>query len=339
MNLPDDYDITLDDNDDDDNDDDDDDDDKDGDEYDDDDDDDDDADDDDEYDDDKNGDENDGGKIDPKLLYPYLDQYVKDCLKMNLSIKSIMQPVLPDHKEIKLPDVNIQYLCLIDDLCKLMESCDPGVFIDKCGSLMASYNLNITLFSDEVLKDFSEYDNASIMMRYLMCYCSWCDLSIVLKLLEICDYPDGIRLLQKFKHMVDFSKSFTEHPISFPNSLLIPSDASHFAVMVTIYEPEFFPISLKHVEVIKPLLTEKCEITFISCQLLGVAIDSQTFHWLIPKSLAPFIASKIQENYDYFQRNGIKRSFIYSFFADDILSSAVFSIDSNVEKVCKIYYV
>ena len=310
MNLPDDYDITLDGDDDDDDD---------G--------------------DDDDGDEYDGGEIDHKLLHPYLDQYVKDYLKMNLSIKNIMQPVLPDRKELKLPDVNIQYLCLIDDLCKLMESCDPGVFIDKCASLMTSYSLNITLFSDEVLKDFGEYHNASIMLRYLMCYCTWCDLSIVLKLLEICDYPYGIRLLQKFKHMIDFSKSFTEYPISFPNSLLIPSDSSHFAVMVTKYEPEFFPISLKHIEVIKSLLTENCEITNMSCQFLGVGINSQTFHWLIPKSLAPLIVSKVQENFDYLQRNGIKQSFIHSCFADDISSSDTVSIDSNVEKVCKIYYV
>ena len=296
MNLPDDYDITLDD--------------------------------------DKDGD--DSGEIDHKLLHHYLDQYVKDCLKMNLSIKSIMQTVLPDHKELKLPDVNIQYLCVIDDLCKQMESCDPGVFIDKCASLMASYSLNITLFSNEVLKDFGEYHNTSILLRYLMCYCIWCDLSIVLKLLEICDYPDGIRMLQKSKHMIDFNKSFTEYPISFPNSLLIPSDASHFAVMVTRYEPDFFPMSLKHIEVIKSLLTEKCEITFMSCQFLGVATNSQAFHWLIPKSLAPLMLSKVEENCNYLQRNGIKQSFIYSFFAGDISSSAALSTDSNVENVCKI---
>ena len=305
VNVPDDYDITLDDDNDND-------------------------------DDDKDGDENDGGEIDHKLLHPYLDQYVKDCLKMNLSIKNIMQPVLPDHKELKLPDVNIQYLCLIDNLCKLMESCDPEVFIDKCASLMASYSLNISLFSDEVLMDLSEYHNASIMLRYLMCYCTWCDLSIVLKLLEIFDYPNGIKLLQKFKRMIDFNKSITEYPISFPYSLMTPSDTSHFAVMVTIYEPDFFPISLKHIEVIKSLITEKCEITFMSCQFLGVAIGSQAFNWLIPKSLAPLIESKVQENYNYLQRNGIRQLFIYSFFTDDISSFAALCTDSNVEKVCKI---
>ena len=294
---------------------------------------------DDDDDNDKDADQNVGGEIDHKPFHPYLDQYVKNCLKMNLSIKSIMQPVLPDHKELKLPDVNIQYLCLIDDLCKLMESCDPGVFIDKCGSLMASYSLNISLFSDEVLKEFDEHHNASIMLRYLMCYCTWCDLSIVLKLLEICNYPNGIKLLQKFKCMIDFNKSITEYPISFPYSLMTPVDTSHFAVMVTRYEPDFFPIPLKYIEVIKSLITEKCEITFISCQFLGVATDSQAFHWLIPKSVVALIASKVKENCNYLQRNGIKKLFIYPLFANDILSCAAISIDSNVEKVCKIYRV
>ena len=61
-----------------------------------------------------------------------------------------------------------------------MESCDPGVFIDKCATLMASYIHDIPLFSDETLKDLGRYHNVSVMLRYLMCYFSWYDLSIKL---------------------------------------------------------------------------------------------------------------------------------------------------------------
>ena len=106
-------------------------------------------------------------------FHPCVEHYVKSCLKMNISVKGKMWHVLIDHKELKetkLANVNIQYLYLIDELCKLMESCDPRVFTDKCTSLMASDIHSIPLFSDKALKDFSEYHNVSIMLRYLMCY-------------------------------------------------------------------------------------------------------------------------------------------------------------------------
>ena len=148
-------------------------------------------------------DDEDGDDHIDHLLHPCLDHYVKSCLKMNISVKGKMQYLLTDYKEpeqTKLSDMNIKYLNLIDELCKLMESCDPGVFTDKCAGLMARDIHNIPLFSDKVLKDFGEYHNVSIMLRYLMCYFTWRDLSVVQQLLETCGYPDGVRLLNNFKH-------------------------------------------------------------------------------------------------------------------------------------------
>ena len=123
-----------------------------------------------------------------------------------------------------------------------------------------------------------------------MCYFSWCDLSIVLKLLEIC----GVKLLQEFKYQIYFTKPITEYPISCQDSLMIPS--SPYTVMVTHYELKYSSLSLKHVEIVKSLITEKCEITFISCQFLATAFDSKLFYWLIPKSAMSLIVNKVQEN-------------------------------------------
>ena len=281
-------------------------------------------------------DDDDDGQIYYSSFYSSLNQYVKGCLKMNLSVK--IKPTLPDYKELKEAeslDVNIHYLYIIDNLCKLLESCDPGMFIDKCSSLMANYNHNITLYSDEVLKEFGEYHNVPIMLRYLMCYCTWCDLSVILKLLEICDYPNGMRLLQNFKHVIDFTKPITEFPISNPDSLMIPSESSPYTVMVTKYELVNSPLSLKHIEVIKSLITEKCEITFISCQFLATTNDSQVFHWLIPKSVAPLIVDKVQEHSSYLHKSGIKELCIYPYITGDnrnFLFTAL-PTDSNIENV------
>ena len=273
-------------------------------------------------------------------FHPCVDHYVKSCLKMNLSVKGKMHHLLTDHKELKetkLPDVNIQYLYLIDELCKLMESCDPRVFTDKCASLMASDIHNIPLFSDKVLNYFGQYHNVSIMLRYLMCYFTWCDFSAIQKLLEICGYSDGVGLLENYKLQIEYARPFTEYPIPSPHSLIIPSDASQYTVMATRYELKHTPLSLRHIEIIKSPITECCEITPIGCQFLAIkAVDYQIFHWLIPKSVTPLIVRKAQENCSYLHKHGIKDIYIFpsfeSFFTYDKKFS-LFSADPVVDKV------
>ena len=284
-------------------------------------------------------DEDDDDHID-NSFHPCLDHYIKNCLKMNFSVKDKMQHLLTDHeelKETKLQDINIQYLHFIDDLCKLMESCDPGVFIDKCASLMASDILNIPLFDDDVLKDFGEYHNVSIMLQYLMCYFTWCDLSVIQELLETCGYPDGVRLLKTFKHQIDYTGPFTEYPIPNPQSLMLPSDASPYTVMSTQYELEHYSLSFRHIEIVKSLITKSCEITPICCYFLAKAINYQFFHWLIPKSVAPLVIRKAQENCSYLRKQGLKNMSIFptseSFFTNDNKKFLLCYGDLDVDKV------
>ena len=71
---------------------------------------------------------------------------------------------------------------------------------------------------------------------------------MVLKLFEIYDHPDGVKLLQKFRHMIDFTKPITEYPVHNSDSFIIPSENSPHTVMVTKYEPVNCPLSLKHIE-------------------------------------------------------------------------------------------
>ena len=262
-----------------------------------------------------------------------LDQYVNSYLKMNLTLKSKIH--CSYSKESISPDISIQYLHLINGLCKLMESCDSMVFIDKCASLMASDSHNIALFSDKLLKDFRECDNVSVTLRYLMCYFTWYDLSVVQKLLEICNYPDCTKLLEEFKYQIDYTKSITEYPIFNSNSLMIPSDTSFYTLMATQYEPEHSPLSFTHVKEVKSLITKTCEITSISCQFLTKANDLQVFYWLIPKTIVPLMVSKVQHNCDHLQKSGIKELSIYPtsvFFTGGSKSLSLFTLlytDSN----------
>ena len=255
---------------------------------------------------------------------------------MNLSVKGKMQNFLTDQEEIKqtkVPDVNIKYLNLVDELCKLMDSCDPKVFTDKCAGLMASEIHNIPLFSDKVLKNLGEYHNVSIMLRYLMCYFTWYDLSVIQQLLETCGYSDGVKLLKKF-HLI--FRSFTEHVIPTPHPLMIPSDASPYTIMATQYELEHSPLSLRDIEAAKSLITEIGEMTPLCCQFLAINVDHQIFYWLIPKNVTPVIVRKVQENCIYLHNNGVKDMFIFpnsgSFFTDNKKFS-VFSANAHVDEV------
>ena len=279
-------------------------------------------------------DDDDGDDHIDHSFHPCVDHYVKSCLKMNISVKGKMQHLLTDHKELKetkLPDRNIQYLYLIDELCKLMESCDPRVFTDKCASLMASDIHNIPLFSGKVLKDFDQYHNVSIMLRYLMCYFTCCDLSVIQELLDTCGYPDGVRLLKNIKYQI-----IRPFPSPKPHSLMIPSDASQYTLMATLYELKHTPLTLNHVEVVKSLITENCEINPICCQFLSNTVNDQIFHWLIPKSVVTLVVRKAQENYSNLQEHGIKAMSISStseslFTYDKKVS--LFSADPAVDKV------
>ena len=98
---------------------------------------------------------------------------------------------------------------------------------------------------------------------------------------------------------------------------MIPSESSPYTVMATHYELEHSSLSLKHIEMIKSLITKKCEVTFHSCQFLAMATDSKVFHWLILKSMAPLILSKVQENWSYLYKNGFKKLSIYPYFANE----------------------
>ena len=50
-----------------------------------------------------------------------------------------------------------------------------------------------------------------------MCYFTWYNLSVIQEVLEIRGYPDGVRLLNNFKHQFDCTRPFTKHPIPDPD--------------------------------------------------------------------------------------------------------------------------
>ena len=248
----------------------------------------------------------------------FLDRYVNSCLKMNVSVKKQVQRSLPmqnilsaDYNTKILTSTINRYLYVVDNLCKLMESCDPGVFLDKCSSFMASDVHNIPLFSSDFLKELDDYRDVSIMLRYLMCYFTWRDLSIVMELLKIRDFPGGVKLLQKFSDLVKFTEPANYH-VFIPESLMVPSRSSTYTLMVNFTEIIF---NAWDIEMIKLEICRICEITFIACHFLGTPYyNSKVFlYWLIPKSVALLILSKAQQNWKHLYNCRIRKLSIYGY--------------------------
>ena len=232
---------------------------------------------------------------------------------MNILIKSDKQPfvVLPGYGKVIKKfnpskfNVDVQYLYLMDTLCKLLESHDPRVFIDKCASLMASDTHNITLFSKRFIKQLSEQNNTAIILKNLFCYSSWCDHLVIKKLLEICDFSEGQRLLEQFESQIDFTLPITHFPISVPSSHMIPSESSDYTVMTTQCVQEHSLLSLEHIRVVKSLITGITDMNDTCCQFLAKRDNPVMLFWLIPRITVSLISTKMQEKYNHLHESGI----------------------------------
>ena len=234
-------------------------------------------------------------------------------LNMNLSTGSRKQQflILPDSEELKdlrqfkPTNVNIQYLYLMDTVYKLLESHDTSVFIDKCAGLMASDTHKIALFSKEFLQQLNECDDVFIILKILVCYSTWCDYSVVKRLLEICECSEGLQLLKQFESQLNFTLPITHFPISVPSSLMIPSDTSDFAVMTTQCVQEYTLLSLKHIREVKSLISKVSGLNDICCQLIAKKDNPVILFWLVPRSVVSLIGTKVQEGYDDLHTSGI----------------------------------
>ena len=263
-------------------------------------------------------------------------------LNMNLSTGSMKQQflTLPDSEELKAvrdfkpSNVNIQYLYIIDTLYKLLESCDPSMFIDKCAGLMASDIHNITFFSSKFVQQLSQCGNMLIIIKTLMCYSTWCDYSVVKKLLEMCECSEGLRLLEQFESQINFTLPITCFPISVPSSFMIPSEIGDFAVMTTQCVQEHSLLSLEHIKVVKSLVTKISGINDIGCQLLAKKDNPLILVWLVPRSVVSLIGTKVQESYDDLQEIGIAEVEFYPTSTGEgtIWSSNFLFTDFNNEK-------
>ena len=278
-------------------------------------------------------------EIDQKLMHveeapwPLAQSYLQKCtiynwLNMNLSCTKCYTCTLSESTKLT-PNVHCLYLQLLDSLSKLLGSCDPKVLIEKCINLMASDVHKISLFSTEFLEDLSECGTTIEMIRNLLVYSSWCDLSLVDKLVEICDCSKGSELLETFRNQFTFVKTREDYTCPTPCYLMAPSRSSTYTVMATRCT------SIQSINTIKLLITVQFEITDLSCLLLAEIDDPVILYWLIPNTVVYLITTKVHQISQHLLQNGISEVAVYPSFTSGCINYG--SLVSDVSLYSKLH--
>jgi len=213
-------------------------------------------------------------------------------------------------------NVILRYLDLFDRLLELLQSMNPKEIVKSCKSVMASDSLGLSYFSPEFITMLELFTNTTSLIRILFPYTNWYDHSIIRKVVETCDFPEGIKLLDEFDSRIDVTLPIKLYPIPTPSDLTIPDESGTHTVMAVKYVQQLSSLSLQHIGVVKSLIIDKFCITKHACVLLAVANhDSAMFFWLIPKNIVSTIAIAVQEHSTSLYDKGLLEIAIYPQFA------------------------
>lgn len=247
----------------------------------------------------------------------YFTKYgMEDYLNMNLASKLHKQQSLasPAFETCKQLNMELQYFHLKATLCKLLESYDRKMLIDKCTSLMVTFISSVTLFDSTFLEELDKCYNTVIILNKMMQYSTWCDYSIVETLIKICDCFEGAELLKQFENQINFTASLNDYLIPAPSSRMIPSESSPYTLMTTKYVHKGSELVVQSIGVIKSLITKVCKMSSSGCQFLAISYtdhETATFYWQTQKKMVTVISNEILNNLEYLFKCGITEIALY----------------------------
>jgi len=205
-----------------------------------------------------------------------------------------------------------EFLDLMVQLEKLLQSHDPVSIVKKCGSLLASDTHNIPLFPTDYAEKLQEIKHTPELMQKLSPFMTWDNHSILSTIVETSDIPEATMLLNQFDDRIDSSQPLTSFPIPAPSHHMIPYDNSTYTVLAVKLDLELYHSTLQNVIDARSLIQDQCKLTSHCLQLLAVAKTNSTIiYWMIPKNIAHLItanASKFQNSY---HQKGILQLAVY----------------------------
>ena len=221
------------------------------------------------------------------------------------NIMSLLISPLHHVKHIKPSNVESEFYYMTKHVIELLSYCHPTLLIERCRQLMASEIHRIKLFPTAYLNKLKSFKTSSAILKMLSIQWTWSNFSILTYLAVFSRL--SVSLLEEFNLQIVLSYPIVNYP--FP-SLVVPFDDNNYTFLIFQYKDNIKG-SFHVVIDMQSILTEKCEITQYTFQLLAVRSDPIELKWMIPLNVVDLINKKINQHIQYFASKGINAILIY----------------------------
>ena len=206
-------------------------------------------------------------------------------------------------KSFKCSSISEKFLKLVERLNELLKHHDPKIIIEHCTNIMASDACDTPLFPAEFIKSLQRYNHTPSLLKVLGSFWTWSDHSILRTLLEFDD--EALKLLDEYESQLDPLKQLSSYSLPIPAACMTPCAGSTHTVLAVKCAQQYHQCLLKHVFDVRSSIVNKCDITPHCLQLLATNSGSTVLCWLIPKSVAILIVSKVLLKSHSFFKEGI----------------------------------
>ena len=233
--------------------------------------------------------------------------------------------------------VHITFLCLIDQVSKLLQSCNIKKLVEQCEDIMACEAENIKLFSDNQIKKMNKCCSIFSLLSSLNYFFSWSNHSILRGLLVECG---ALGLLDEFDSRLDPLQSIASYPIPYFLSNMIPDDTSTHTILVIRCDKELYECTLQYVYDMQSVMMKTCDITQHCLQLLAVRSDPTMLYWTIPQCVVDLINKEVPQCSKYLNSKGVLEVYVYTkpllATGNDVIGTLAFVADNNrnAREVC-----
>ena len=206
--------------------------------------------------------------------------------------------------------MHIAFLCLIDQVCEIVQFCNAKTLVEQCEKVLACEQENIKLFSTIQIEKLKEC-NGTLLMLYSLCSLfTWCNHSILRILLtELSN--EALQLLDEFDSRLDPLQSITSYPIPYYSSNMIPSDTSEYTILAIRCDQELYKATLQYVYNIQLLMMETCGVTQHCLQLLACRSNPTILYWTIPTCVINLISKGVPQHSEYLYSRGVLEVLVY----------------------------
>ena len=212
----------------------------------------------------------------------------------------LSSPIIPEEsigqRYLKSTSIIANFLDMKIQLQQILQISNPQMILEQCESLMASHDHDIALFSIEYLNNLKQCSLVPEILQKLSPFFNWSSHSVLTAVVEACSNPEATLILQQFDSQVDSSLPITEYPIPQPVPSMAPYDTSTETVLAMKVNTELSKFSLEQCFEFQSLIQKYFQITEHSMQLIAAKGSLGILYWMIPKSIAHLINSKIMQD-------------------------------------------